>query len=93
MMLSADGNSQIIFPLAEGKSYIGRDIQNTIVIDDTQISKRHACVDVSQGKVFVQDMDSRNGIYLNGKKVQRKTALEEGSLLKLGSTILRYENN
>jgi len=93
LMLSAEGNSHIVFPLPEGKSYIGRDIENTIVIDDTQISKQHACLDVSQGKVFVQDMDSRNGIYLNGKKIQRKTALKEGSLLKLGSTILRYENN
>lgn len=57
---------------------IGRAPENDVVIEDQNVSKRHARVVVSpEGVVFVEDLGSTNGIYVNGEKVTQY-ALRDG---------------
>ena len=70
---------------------IGRDIENTVVIDDERISRRHASIYYHQGHYWLKDFDSKNGIYLNGKKISNPERLSDGYLIRMGSTIFRFE--
>jgi diguanylate cyclase (GGDEF)-like protein len=69
---------------------IGRDETNTIVLDQTSVSRFHARL-FNEGQVwFVTDAGSRNGTYLNDELVQGEARLASGDLLKLGDAIFKY---
>ena len=85
-------DSSVVFPVKPGRTTIGRDLSNTIVISDERISKFHAAILYENNLAWIEDLKSRNGIYLNGKKLAEKTILNDGSLIRLGTTILRYES-
>ena len=53
---------------------IGRAPASEIAIDDTYASGRHARVYDRDGLVFLEDMNSTNGTYLNGRRVERPAA-------------------
>ena len=86
-------HSSIVFQLKKGHSTIGRDIENTIVINDDQISKFHATIIFEDDNVWLKDLESKNGVYVNGKKIHKRTMLHSGCLVKLGSTMFKFENN
>jgi diguanylate cyclase (GGDEF)-like protein len=57
---------------------IGRAPENDVLIEDQSVSKRHARIIVSrEGTVFIEDLGSTNGTYVNGEKVMRR-ALHNG---------------
>jgi len=85
-------DSSVVFPIKPGRTTIGRDISNAIVISDERISKFHAAIIYENNLAWIEDMESRNGIYLNGKKLGEKTMLNDGNLIRLGLTILCYES-
>jgi pSer/pThr/pTyr-binding forkhead associated (FHA) protein len=80
-----------IYRLNQNQNYIGRDENNTITLSDTQVSKKHAAITSGYGTFWIEDMKSKNGIFLNGKRVKKREKLVHGCLVKLGSTILRFE--
>lgn len=82
-----------IFYLLETDCSIGRDLQNTVILNDNQISKQHAKISNSNGDYWIHDKKSKNGVYLNGKKINNQERLYNGCLLKLGSTILRFDTS
>lgn len=85
--------SKIVFRIKPGRSTIGRNITNSIVIDDKMISNYHAVVINENDEVWIEDLESRNGIFLNGLKIENKAKLNDGCIIKLGSTMLRYHSN
>lgn len=66
--------------LASPVTYIGRTAHNDVVLPSDNVSRRHAKVIVTDMGVTVHDLDSHNGIFLNGKKV-RSSAMNAGDLL------------
>jgi pSer/pThr/pTyr-binding forkhead associated (FHA) protein len=70
---------------------VGRLADLEIQIDDPSISRRHCqfLLDVD-GALSVRDLDSMNGIYLEGERV-RKAGLRPGVVLQIGSRSLRIE--
>jgi adenylate cyclase len=91
-ILTNEQNS-IVFPLKKGHSTIGRDIENTIVINDDQISKFHATIIYEDDTIWIKDLESKNGVYMGGKRIWERTLLHNGCLIKMGSTILKFEDN
>ncbi|MEJ2053695.1 MAG: FHA domain-containing protein [Calditrichaceae bacterium] len=85
--------SKIVFKINHGRSTIGRNITNTIVIDDRMISSYHAVIINEKDEVWIEDLESRNGIFLNGLRIKNKARLNDGCIIKLGSTMLRYHAN
>lgn len=79
------------FYLNKKISSIGRDESNSIVLNDAQISKHHARIVNGEDSFWIEDSSSKNGVFINGKKIAEKEHLVHGCLLKLGSTILRFE--
>ena len=80
-----------VFTLSSIKSIIGREVENDVMIDDEKISRRHAIIYHDEGEYWIEDLNSKNGVYLNGKKITGRERLVDGYLLKLGTTMLRFE--
>lgn len=75
------------FTLAQGTSTLGRSSDNTIVIDSTDVSRRHARFEYSSGRLRVYDLNSTNGTRVNGEAV-RIADLEPGDRVAVGGCTL-----
>ena len=56
--------------------------------DDTYVSQLHARVFERSGQVYVEDLGSTNGTYVNGHRVSAPTPVHKGDSLQVGSTVL-----
>src|SRR5688500_8802037 len=62
---------------------LGRDPSCDLVLNDAKCSRRHAVVEAGPDGLSVRDSGSANGVYVNGKKVER-AALRDGDEIRLG---------
>jgi hypothetical protein len=80
------------FELDSAQLTIGRGRQNDISIGaDEYASARHARFEPRQDGVWVQDLGSTNGTYLNGTRLDRPRRLTQGDIVRVGETDLRFE--
>ena len=71
-------------PLLEGENVIGRDPDAALWIDHASVSRRHARIVISHGKVKLEDLGSKNGTLLNGKRIARSRPLSDGDEIQIG---------
>ena len=89
---SADLQDGEGFELNSAQLTIGRGNQNDIPIaTDEYASARHARFEPRQDGVWVQDLGSTNGTFLNGMRLDRPRRLAQGDIVRVGETDLRYE--
>ncbi len=62
-----------------------------VVIDDPEISRRHALVRACEGYFEIEDLDSLNGTWVNGSRIAESVRLEPGDVVRLGSTVLEVQ--
>ena len=67
---------------------VGRAAGCQITLDDSYVSQLHARVFVREGVLYVEDLGSTNGTYLNTRKVSAAVPMQQGDKLKIGSTVL-----
>jgi hypothetical protein len=80
------------FPLNSAPLTVGRGGQNDLVLTgDDFASARHARIEVRGDGIWVQDLDSTNGTYVNGSRVAGAQRLDHGDVLRVGETDLRVE--
>ena len=73
------------FALTEGDgNTIGRAEDCTIIIQDPDMSRLHARLILRNDAVWVQDENSRNGVFINDKRLVRVQELRPGGLVRLG---------
>jgi pSer/pThr/pTyr-binding forkhead associated (FHA) protein len=71
---------------------VGRGGQNDIALpEDDYVSARHVRFEPRQDGVWVQDLGSTNGTFLNGARLEEPRRLKPGDVVKVGETDLRYE--
>ena len=70
---------------------IGRNVNNTIFIDDDFVSASHAMLTFRGRSWFVEDQGSTNGTYVNGHRIDRPVALSFGDELTIGRVRMRLE--
>ena len=76
------------FPLGEGETVIGRDRSCDIILFDKKCSRRH-CRVIKKGKYYsIEDLNSRNGTFVNRKRISKPRSLREGDRIHIGSTTL-----
>ncbi len=83
-----DGDDVVVLPLG-GLTRIGRRAAADIVLDDTTVSRRHALVLDRDGTAVIADDRSRNGVYVNGRRVS-EAPLRDGDEVQIGNRVLRY---
>ena len=70
----------------------GRSSQNDVAIDaDEFASARHVRIEPRRDGVWVHDLGSTNGTFVNGVRLDRPRKLVDGDLVRIGETELRYE--
>jgi len=77
--------------LTKDRTSLGRRPYNDIVIDNLAVSGEHAVLQMSGNEVFVEDLNSTNGTYLNGKAV-KKQQLNNGDTVEIGKYKIKYVN-
>jgi len=80
-----------IFNISNKIDIIGRGSSATVFLDDDGVSRNHAEVFMMSGCVEVIDLNSRNGIFVNGTKT-RKSFLNDGDKVSIGSVDLVFSN-
>ena len=70
---------------------IGRDARQTLVFDDTELSRVHARVSLVNGEVVAEDMKSTNGTFVDGSRITEPVTLREGQVLRVGGQLITYE--
>ena len=76
------------FELTEGQFAIGRSADCQLSVDDPLVSRRHALLIVTGDGVAIEDLGSRNGLQVNGKKLRGKLKLDHNDVITIGSQTL-----
>jgi pSer/pThr/pTyr-binding forkhead associated (FHA) protein len=75
------------YPLGD-EITVGRAAGCQVTVDDTYVSQLHARVFSRDGQIFVEDLGSTNGTYLNRAKVAGPMVMHKGDRLQIGNTVL-----
>ena len=70
---------------------IGRNVNNTIFVEDDFVSTNHAMLTFRGRSWFVEDQGSTNGTYVNGHRIDRPVALSFGDELTIGRVRMRLD--
>jgi predicted component of type VI protein secretion system len=71
--------------LSEGQFAVGRSAGCQLSLDDPLVSRRHALLVVSRDGVTIEDLQSRNGVVLNGQRIAARTSVHPGDKIVIGS--------
>ena len=82
------GNSGETVPLSQAPLLIGRGNDAAIRLDDDYVSTRHARIAVSNGQWYVEDLGSTNGTYVGNTRITQPTAIQLGTRVRIGKTVL-----
>lgn len=72
------------FALGGGRTSIGRHPDSDIFLDDVTVSRRHVVIDHRDGVHVLEDVGSLNGTYLNRRRIDSPTPLENGDEVQIG---------
>lgn len=80
------------YPLGRRTNVIGRDEALPIQVLDNMVSRKHLQIrfDPPTGKYYAFDMKSRNGVYVNNRKIEGEAALADGDVILIGFTCLLF---
>ena len=73
-----------------GANVLGRDEDANLRIDAPGISRRHALIRVRGGETTLEDLDSKNGTFLRGSRLEGPVALRDGEVFVLGEVALVF---
>jgi len=77
-------------PLRNGENVLGRDPEDGINLDSPTVSRRHARILVSAEGATLEDLESKNGTFLKGRRVSSAVSLANGDEIRTGSVVLRF---
>jgi pSer/pThr/pTyr-binding forkhead associated (FHA) protein len=77
--------------LADGVILIGRGADCQIILNDDYVSTRHARVVNGENGIYLEDLGSTNGSYVNGQRITAPTTITMSDTVRIGKTILKLE--
>jgi FHA domain len=92
IILSMDGVVLQEYPLSKERMTIGRKAHNDIVIDNLAVSGEHAAIVTIQNDSFLEDLDSTNGVMVNGAST-KKHFLQNSDVIEIGKYKIKYLND
>ena len=78
--------------ITKDKTTLGRRPYNDIVIDNLAVSGEHAVLQMAGADVFIEDLNSTNGTYINGKAI-KKQLLAHNDAVEIGKYKIRYSRD
>jgi hypothetical protein len=89
LVVSLDGVVIKEVQIAKDKTTLGRRPYNDIVIDNLAVSGEHAVLQMVGADVFIEDLNSTNGTYINGKAI-KKQLLTHNDMVEIGKYKMKY---
>jgi serine/threonine-protein kinase len=92
LMVGQNGSTDTlrVFPLMKEKISIGRSPSNDLVLNSPRVSRFQASIAARDGAYFVEDLNSANGVLINGSPVHETTRLGVGDQIQLGDFSLSF---
>lgn len=78
------------FILDAGDNLLGRDPDASVYIDHSSVSRRHARISIDATRAVLEDLKSRNGTFLEGRRIESPTPIEHGAIITLGAITVRF---
>ena len=80
------------YPLEKTDLILGRDLSNDIVVNDPEVSRRHARLILQEGSYILEDLSSTNGTFIRGQRLGAPLVLRPGETITIGEkVVLKYE--
>jgi DNA-binding winged helix-turn-helix (wHTH) protein len=76
--------------LAEGSNLLGRDEHSVVVLDSSTVSRRHALIVLEGGNAVLEDLGSKNGTRVGGRRVEGRVVLADGDQIQVGALHLTF---
>lgn len=92
IILSMDGVVLQEYALSKERMTVGRKAHNDIVIDNLAVSGEHAAIVTIQNDSFLEDLDSTNGVMVNGMST-KKHFLQNNDVIEIGKYKIKYLND
>lgn len=82
------------FLVSEDAALVGRSSHNKIQLDEPSVSRRHAKILKARDKYFIEDLNSKNGTWINGHVIEsgERVPVEEGIPIALGNVVISLGN-
>lgn len=84
-------NLKAATPPKAGRQILGRDEEADIQLQAPVVSRRHASIQPETPEWTITDLGSKNGTFLNGKRITRTKQLKKGDVIQIGPFRLNYE--
>ncbi|WP_186429920.1 FHA domain-containing protein [Clostridium sp. BSD9I1] len=78
------------YEIKPGESHIGRSDENDIILEDMYVSGNHAIIKQQEDKMYIYDLGSKNGVFVNGEKIEESKELNNNDTIIIGETKLRF---
>ncbi|MEY4911631.1 MAG: hypothetical protein RL761_1294, partial [Pseudomonadota bacterium] len=89
VIVSIDGVVIKDVQLSKERTTLGRRPYNDIVIDNLAVSGEHAVLQMMGNEVYIEDLNSTNGCYLNGKSI-KKQLLQNDDIVEIGKYRIKF---
>jgi len=76
------------YPLTTDEILLGRDLANDIPIGQPEVSRRHARFYWDQGNIYIEDLGSTNGTFINGSRISSPQQLRSGDAVTVGENVV-----
>jgi serine phosphatase RsbU (regulator of sigma subunit) len=81
------------FRLEPGRTVVGRHPSCGIVLDAVSVSRQHAALEVEGNQAWIEDLGSRNGTAVDGRRISGRHALIDGQHLRIGDQRLAFSSS
>jgi serine phosphatase RsbU (regulator of sigma subunit) len=81
------------FRLEPGRTIVGRHPSCGIVLDAVSVSRQHAAIEVEGNQAWIEDLGSRNGTAVDGRRISGRHALSDGQHLRIGDQRLAVSSS
>ena len=82
-----------LYALRDGENIIGKDAQCDVRIAASGVSGRHARIDVLAETTTITDLRSKNGTWLNGRRIEKQEELRDGDQVRVGVAMLTFRSS
>lgn len=84
LIIEDDQGERNVVPVTLGHVSIGRLQDNVVCLNERNVSRQHARIVRENGHIFAEDLDSYNGVFINGGRVQGRQRLARGDVIGIG---------
>jgi pSer/pThr/pTyr-binding forkhead associated (FHA) protein len=92
LVILSEGFTGKAYELTVDKTTIGRVDDNTFPIPEGSVSSHHCEVLLRGGEVIINDLNSTNGTFINGRQITGEAPIKPGQILRLGQVEIRLED-